>query len=306
MHKHFKNLWAHLNRHLGKMWVWLAVFLRASMRSDSWLGGMWRRAGVLGCAVVGGFILGQCVSPWLLYFFPEGVYGGVRVIAGTAPITLPTFFTLWWFRTYDSRHHSQRANFEMGVKQIDSDTPISIEIGTLILIKVSNVTTVFNDEIAFAFIKRLQRSPADTAKNKEIVGGGYRWGYARQMLQWLKSQNKKYDLDLLDLRNQEFPIEDAQLTIGEVLKMHTDVSLTVDVTGCSKLSMENFLSCCPYALSMWKEAKIKYDSHDENKSPSASKTMNELPSVRFLMTCPVRLYAEAAAKNSESSTNTAK
>ena len=281
---------------------------RGFMWNDFLLNGIGRRLGMLVfVALIGGKVLAHIFASncWFCWF-PVGTHEVLAHVVAAAPFTVPVFLALWWFRTYDSRQQSQRANFEMGVKQVDSDTPISIEIGTLILIKVSNVTTVFNDEIAFAFIKRLQRSPADTAKNKEIIGGGYRWGYARQMLQWLRSQGEKYNLDLLDLRNQEFPNEDAQLTIGEVLKMHTDVSLTVDVTGCSKPSMKNFLGCCPYAYWMWKEAKIKYDSHNENKSPSASKTMNELPSVRFSMTCPARLYTEATAKNSESSANTAK
>ena len=273
MHKYLKSLWARINRHLGKMWGCLVVFLRGWMRSDSWLGGMWRRAGVLGCAVVGGFILGQCVSPWLLYFFPESIYGGVRVIAGTVPLTLPTFFALWWFRTYDSRQQLQRANFETGVGHIASDTPIRIEIGTQILVEVSKVTSAFDSEIALTFIKRLKRFPETSDKNLALLRGGYTWSYAQHMLKWLfqdyQRRNKRHDLGGVELRYQEFADTTAKITICEMLEMHKDNFLDVNVAGC-KDDLSNFLGQCNMAHKQWDAQKdgVKKLSKGSKKFPT--------------------------------------
>ena len=180
-------------------------------RHDWLLGKIWVRLLVLGWATVGGFILGQSASPWLLYFFPESIYGGVRVVAGAVPITLPTFLVLWWFRTYDSRQQLQRANFEMGVKQIDSDTPISIEIGVEILKNVSKVTSSYDREIHLAFLKRLKRPVADTPANTELKSGGYRYGYAQHIFRWMIARGGKWDLRSMQLQFQEFTINDVTL-----------------------------------------------------------------------------------------------
>ena len=180
-------------------------------QNDWLLGKIWVRLLVLGCAILGGFILGQCASPLLLNFFPESIYGGVRAVAGAAPITLPTFLVLWWFRTYDARQQLQRANFEMGVKQIDIDTPISIEIGVEILKNVSKVTSFYDREIRLAFIKRLKRPVADTKANTAIKEGGYRYGYAQYMLRWMIARSVKADLNNMELRHQEFTLEEVTL-----------------------------------------------------------------------------------------------
>ena len=223
-------------------------------RGDCWLGGMWRRAGLLVVAVAFGIFLAKCVSPWLLCFLGSGVHDAVKAAVGAATFTSPIFLTLWWFRTYDSRQQLQRANFEAGVGLIASDTPIRIEIGTQILLEVSKVTSAFDIEIALTFVKRLKRYPAETAKNEGIVTGGYRWGYAQHMLKWLANdyerRNKKRDLENLNLRNQEFTNTEAQITIFEVLEMHTGESLTADVTGCDD-DIKSFLGNCSDIYTKW-------------------------------------------------------
>ena len=216
MHKYIKNLWARLNRHLGKMWVRLVVLLIAA---------------AIGAALV------KWASPWFLCFFPVSVYGDIRTIIGAAPFTLPVFLALWWFRTYDSFQGDWRANFEAGVAHIASDTPIRIEIGTVILINIAEATSSYDREIRTTFIRRLKRSPADTDKNHEMLTHGYRFAYAQHMLKWLqiprtkKDKNKKYDLNLLDLRYQEFTRTTSGITIREVLNMHSEAFLTLDVGG---------------------------------------------------------------------------
>ena len=239
MHAGFNIRWARINRHLGKMWVRLVVLL---------------------IALIIGAVLGKCVSPWVLCFLPNNVYGDIRTVVGAAHFTLPTFLALWWFRTYDSIKRDLRDNFEAGVNHIASDTPIRIEIGAEILANVSKLTSAYNREITITFIKRLKRSPADAKKNKEIFYSDYRWGYAQHMLKWLKDhqrKNKKYDLNLLDLRYQEFTSATAEITICEVLEMHDDDDLTVDVAGCND-DLDNFFGDCDRAYKQVDAAKKKH------------------------------------------------
>ena len=239
MHAGFNIRWARANRHLGKMWVRLVVLF---------------------ITLILGAVLGKCISPWVLCFLPERVFGDIRTVVGAAHFTLPTFLALWWFRTYDSIKRDLRDNFEAGVNHIASDTPIRIEIGAEILANVSKLTSAYNREITITFIKRLKRSPADAKKNKEIFYSDYRWGYAQHMLKWLKDhqrKNKKYDLNLLDLRYQEFTSATAEITICEVLEMHDDDDLTVDVAGCND-DLDNFFGDCDRAYKQVDAAKKKH------------------------------------------------
>ena len=229
IHAGFNRWWARINRHLGKMWV---------------------RVGLLFITVATGAILGKYVSPWVLCFFPEAIYGDARAVIGAIPFTLLTFLALWWFRTYDTIKRDSRANFEAGVNHVASDTPIRIEIGAEILINVSKLTSAYNREITITFIKRLKRSPADTRKNNESVGDDYRWGYAQHMLKWLKDhqrKNKNYDLNLLDLRYQEFTSTTATVTICDAVNMHDSKYLVIDVAGCYENDLNNFFGLCDRA-----------------------------------------------------------
>lgn len=223
------------------------------MWNDFLLNGIRRRVGVLVvAALLGGKILAHLLaSNWWFCWFPEGTHEVLAHVVAATPFTVPTFLALWWFRTYDSRQQLQRANFEAGVGQIVSDTPISIEVGTQFLIQMSKVTSAFDGEITLTFIKRLKRSPADTGKNKEIVSGGYRWGYAYQMLQWLQSRGEKCDLDNLDLRNQDFITQDTRITAYEILEMHADERLTVDVAGFDDSDAESFFGINRNAYERW-------------------------------------------------------
>ena len=243
MRNHLKNLWVHLTSLLGTMSARLVVLLVAS---------------AIGAALV------KCVSPWVLCFFPVSVYGDIRTVIGAAPFTLPVFLALWWFRTYDSFQADWRANFEAGIAHIVSEMPNRIEVGTVMLIKISKATSSYDREIRTAFIRRLKRFPADADTNHKLLAGGYRFAYAQQMLQWLKEspakkdQDKKYDLGHLDLRNQEFTYAEAQITICEVLEMHAGEHLTVDVTDCND-GVRDFFGNCNDARTKW------HRSDEENR-----------------------------------------
>ena len=237
---------------------------------------------------VGGYLSGIMES-----YFPVGALDGsvseasrqaaekiksheyMRKVFTPTAYSLMFFLALWWFRTYDSLQRDWRANFEAGVNHVASDTPIRIEIGTEILINVSKRTSAYNREITITFIKRLKRSPADTDKNKEIIDSGYRWGYAHQMLHWLKSQNEKYDLDNLDLRNQDFTAQDVLITAREVVEMHTGEIVTVDVTDFDEVNVKGFFAFNQNAIERWRHREYKRSQEEndgvENPKPQTNK-----------------------------------
>ena len=281
MHKYLKSLWARLNRHLGKMWVRLLALVFAAL---------------------GGFILGKVGSPWFLGLFPEEIYGDARTVISAIPFTLPTFLTLWWFRTYDSLQSDWRANFEAGVAHIASNTPTRIEIGTEMLKNVSKVTSIYNREISTAFIRRLNQCPAEAEANPKLLDTATGWGYAQQMLKWLKNQNKKFALHYVDLRNQDFTANIEGITVCDLLNMDKDGWLTIEVAHCHPQSIRELFGCCQHARSMWKSGEKKYVRRLENRSmnPPSSPPTGELP------TLPVMVSCQSCGKKSKQSTNTAK
>ena len=245
----FNSWWARINPLLGKMWARLVLLIITA---------------TIGAA------LGKCLSPWLLCFFPENLYGDIRTVIGAVPFTLPTFLALWWFRTYDSIKRDLRDNFEAGVNHVASDTPIRIEIGTEILQNVSELTSAYNREIAITFIKRLKRSPADIEENNGVAYSDSRWGYAQHMLKWLKDHhryNSDYDLKGLDLRHQEFTSATARITICEVVDMHAGKYLTVDVAGCNDNDLNNFFKYCDSAYEQVAMKKKMYQEKYKELSP---------------------------------------
>ena len=228
---------------------------RGWMLGDFFLGNMWWRVVVLGCAVLGGFFLGQCISPWLLCFFPDKPYGDTRTVIGAIPFTLPTFLALWWFRTYDTRQQNLRANFDTGVGHIASDTPIRIEIGAKILINVSQATSSYDREISTAFIRRLKRFPAETDANRNLLKRGYRFAYAQHMLKWLKDRGEKHELELLDLRYQEFTSTTASITASEILAMHREDYVTIDVACCNFENPKRFFGAACDVREKWEKCE---------------------------------------------------
>lgn len=89
-------------------------------------------------------------------------------------VSLPIVFVLWLFRTYDTRQqiaksHAQiqQGNFVSGLNKLIKGDFLSIDIGTNILIEVSERTELFNSEIRLAFIKRLQVLPSVLAKSRK-------------------------------------------------------------------------------------------------------------------------------------------
>lgn len=258
-----KTPWVCINRHLGKMWVRLFLLLLA--------------APLAYC--VGGYLSGIMES----HFPVDAIDGSIseasrqaaekiksheymrKVFTPTA-YSLTFFLALWWFRTYDSLQRDWRANFEAGVNHVASDTPIRIEIGTAILINVSERTSAYNREIAIAFTKRLKRSPADTDKNKDLVANGYRWGYAQHMLKWLQNQNEKRDLDFLDLRYQEFTSTTAKITGYEIMRMHSGDDLLLDLAYCNFANPEEFFGDATDAHADWENSDR--DIEVANKSPT--------------------------------------
>ena len=273
MHKYLKSLWARLNRHLGKMWVRLLALVFAAL---------------------GGFTLGKVGSPWFLGLFPEEIYGDVRTVISAVPFTLPTFLTLWWFRTYDSLQSDWRANFEAGVDHIASNTPTRIEIGTEMLKNVSKVTSIYNREISTAFIRRLNQCPAEAEANYKMLDTSTGWKYAQQMLKWLINQNEKYDLDFVDLRNQDFTDVIAGITVCDLINMNKDNHLTLEVARCNFKSMRDFFDCGAHTLSKWVVAR-----HMNRKQIQRSNTV-EFPSVK------ITVSRDDCGGNSDASANTAK
>ena len=231
-HTFLKNQWARLNRHLGKMWVRFAVIL---------------------IVVMAGVCLGKLFSPWFLALVPESVYGDIRTVVGAIPFTLPTFIALWWFRTYDSFQSNLRATFDSGVAHIVSETPNRIEIGTVMLINISEVTSSYNREIRTAFIRRLKQSPAEG--NIELLGTATDWHYAQKMLHWLKNQNMPFDLQYVDLRNQDFTDKASPINVCDLVKMGRGAKLILEVAYCGSYSMTRFFGCCDYARAQLKSAQ---------------------------------------------------
>ncbi len=223
---------------------------RGLMWSDFFLDGMWRRLGVLLVAAVLGFALGFLVSPWLLCQFPEKMYGDVRTVVGAAPFTLPTFLVLWWFRTYDSRQQSLRANFETGAQHVLSDTPSHIEIGVEILKNVSEVTSSYDREIRTAFMRRLKQFPAVTESNRKLLTDGYRFAYAQHILRWIVAHGGKWDLTYIDLRYQEFTF--ADVTLDSILNLQ-DASRFDNVKELSPAMMKMKIGGCRFTGNITKQ-----------------------------------------------------
>ena len=283
MHKYLKSLWAHINPLLGTMSARLVALL---------------------IAVIAGVFLGKHFSPWFLALVPENVYGDIRTVVGAIPFTLPTFLALWWFRTYDSFQSNLRANFDSGVAHIASNEPIRIEIGTVILIKISETTSSYDREISTAFVRRLNQSPAEATANRKLLDTTTDWNYAQKMLLWLKHQNKKYDLYYVDLRNQDFFDETAGITLCDLFNMNTFGGLTIDVAGSGFSSWDEFFGCCAYAREKLETANRHFRMQNEGRLEAQLEpdyqppTADELPSLIISVTC------NYCGKNPKSSTNT--
>ena len=90
----------------------------------------------------------------------------VREYISPVILGLPVFFMLWMFRTWDTRDKIEKSDAQMqqgkflkGIDKLVSKNLLSILVGTEILIKVSDQTDAFDEEIRFAFIERLQDLP---------------------------------------------------------------------------------------------------------------------------------------------------
>ena len=223
---------------------------RGLMLGDFCLGSMWHRLGVLLIAAGLGFALGYVVSPELLTIFSEEIFGDVRTVVGAAPFTLPTFLALWWFRTYDSRQQSLRANFETGVQHVASDTPAHIEIGVEILKNVSAVTSSYDREIRTAFIWRLKQFPAVTEANRKLLHANYRFAYAQHILRWIAAHGGKWDLTRIDLRYQEFTF--ADVTLASILNLQ-DASQFGDSNEFEPAMMKIKAGGCRFTGNMTKQ-----------------------------------------------------
>ena len=230
---------------------------RGFMWNDFLLNGIGRRLGVLVfVALIGGKVLAHLfASNWWFCWFPVGTHEALAHVVAATPFTVPTFLALWWFRTYDARQQLQRANFEAGVVLIASDTPISIEIGTQILLEVSKVTSAFDREIRLTFIKRLKRPSADTKVNTEMKAAGYRYGYAQHMFRWLLARGGKWDLNNMQLQYQEFTVSDV--TLGAILGLSEDANPTPDTFPI------NFKNC-DFAGDM--EPEVFFECYDDYKN----------------------------------------
>ena len=224
--------------------------------SDPWLGGIWRRLGVLLVAAGIGLVSVKYFSPWLICFFPEYLYGDIRTVVGAAPLTLPTFLVLWWFRTYDSITRGMRDNFEAGVAHIAKDIPISIEIGVGIIISVSEVTSSFDNEIRLTFMKRLKRPVADTQANNALTFSGYRYGYAQHIFRWMMARGGKWDLSNIKLQYQEFT--GNEVTLEKILELSnfknpTPKTFPINFDGCRFADKDHFFK--------------GYDDYKKNPNP---------------------------------------
>ncbi len=262
-HKRLKSFWARFNRHLGKMWV---------------------RFVVLFVAVIAGWFLGEYFSPFVLGLLPENVYGDTRTVVGTIPFTLPMFLVLWWFRTYDSFQSNLRANFEAGIDHIASNSPNRIEIGTVMLISISETTSSYNRQISAAFIRRLNQSPAEPEANRKLLNASTGWGYAQLMFGWLMNQNEKFSLHYMDLRNQSFVYQIDRVTVCDVLNVSKGGRLTLEVAHCNADSMSMFFGCCGYARAQFntvtQREQLHYNalSQFEPESERQHRAMYGLPS----------------------------
>ena len=168
-----------------------------------------------------------------------------KVLTPTAYSVL-IFLVLWWFRTIDTRQTIYQTNLGTGLNMLASDAPIKIELAVLMLIRVSKSTTVFDEEISLAFIKRLKRSPQNSLKNRQRLKDGYRWAYAQYILQWLKERGKGWDLRYLDLRGQEFTGDSAKITYADIEKLHDDDrygdDLSINFGGCRFTTLTDIAS----------------------------------------------------------------
>ena len=253
-HTRLKNRWARINPLLGTMSARFVALL---------------------IAVTVGVFLGKRFSPLLLDLFPENVYGDIRTVAGAIPFTLLTFLALWWFRTYDSFQGGWRANFEAGVAHILSETPNRIELGTVMLIKISGATSSYDREIRIAFIRRLKQSPVEAEANPKLLDTPTDWSYAQKMLQWLKNQNTHIDLQYVDLRNQDFTDKASPITVCDLLNMGHGKPLILEVAYCGSYSMERFFGCCS-------DARAKLQKVQE-RSQRQSRATDGPPSIQIIV-----------------------
>ena len=194
----------------------------------------------------------------------------VILITATA-VNLPTHLPRWWFRTYDSFQSNLRANFEAGIDHIASDTPARIEIGTVMLISISEATSSYDHQISAAFIRRLNQSPTETEENRNLLNKSNGWGYAQLMIEWLTKQNKKFNLHYMDLRNQSFTYNSDMITVCDLLNAGNGHMLTLEVAHCNTPSLSRFFGCCGYARSQRDSAIIREQEHRNTlRNPSAT------------------------------------
>ena len=144
------------------------------------------------------------------------------------PFTLPPALCIWYFRTRDKLHdlanaekqlsnasqqivntniQIQQGVFTAGLDKILQSDPMTIEAGVKMLLRVSERTDAFDDEIREAFIKRIKEMPAmpDVAEPLDPSAGASdedekkvelaippRLTYAQYILQWLIAKQKHY------------------------------------------------------------------------------------------------------------------
>ncbi len=198
------------------------------------------------------------------------------------------FLALWWFRTIDARQAIYQTNLGTGLNMLASDAPIKIEMAVLMLERVSKSTTVFDEEISLAFIKRLKRSPQNSLKNRQRLKDGYRWAYAQYILQWLKDRGKGWDLRYLDLRGQEFTGDSVKVTYKDIKDLHDchryGDDLPIEFGGCRFIistekvdetkAAERFFGCYQSIFAMFTTQDKTFfkclESKDDKSQPPTS------------------------------------
>lgn len=132
------------------------------------------------CAFVGGFFLYKHEAISCVFNLPQGRLRDSLILI---IVSFPVLVALWYFRTIDVREKILQAELFDAQKMLMDGMVVSREIGTERLIKLSETTPQYNEEIKTAFLGVLKSFRANEDKKERRT-------YGEKILLWFY-KNKK-------------------------------------------------------------------------------------------------------------------
>lgn len=165
----------------------------------------------LGCSILS-FSNVNCYALIFLGIFPSAFPDQFwRFIAPVLSVLVfsPIAYKLWKYRTIDRGAQDNFSYYSQGIQLVTSDNGFQRVTGINLLIRVSEQTQKYNEEIRYVFIETLKKPPEEAGDS-----------YAQSIIKWLYQRYHKEGLDFyspavtLHIGSQIFDLTDKDCRKG--------------------------------------------------------------------------------------------